>query len=140
MDYKEAAKRLGISVGTVYNWLKSGKLEATKTENGEWDISVDSVNRILSKYQHEADLVKVEMQISNYIDQKTAETLKRIRSQAKNFIEQYDQGNENAHLWAQKIAEEVQELNRLRSAKAVVNEAIQDEFTPFEDEGEGEQA
>lgn len=60
MDYKEAANRLNISVGTVYNWVKSGKLHAIKTENGKWDISEEAVKdfQIKSGFRFYDDIAK----------------------------------------------------------------------------------
>lgn len=133
MDYKEAAKRLNISVGTVYNWLKIGKLEGFKTETGEWDISVDSVNKILGQYQHEADLVKFEILVDKYLKEQETSHLQMIHHFCKDFIELYEAGNPNAFQAAEKIAERVQQVQELKKTGEHVKDAASDEFTGFEE-------
>lgn len=60
MDYKEAAKRLNISIPAVYKALKEGRLKGTKNEGGKWDISEEAVKdfQIKSGFRFYADIAK----------------------------------------------------------------------------------
>lgn len=139
MDYKEASKRLGISVGTVYNWMKTGKLQGEKKENGELDISIDSVNEILGQYHHEADMVKFELLIDNYVKEQEEKHIEAIHQFCKDFVELFEAGNPNALAAAEKVAERVKEIHQLQTVKETVSRAAQDEFTGFDkviEEGE----
>lgn len=138
MDYKDAAKRLGVSVGTVYNWLKSGKLKGEKKESGEWDISIESINEILGQFQYEADLVKFELTVDKHLKKQEEMHLKMINHFCKDFVELYESGNSNALSAAEKIVERVRQIEDLKKAKETINLATQSEFTGFElmdDEG-----
>lgn len=46
----DAAKAVGVSRGTVYNWLKAGKLESKKV-GGRRLVKVDSVRRLVGADQ-----------------------------------------------------------------------------------------
>ncbi len=46
---REAAVRLGVSVGTVQLWVESGLLQAWKTAGGHRRVMRDSVDRLLHK-------------------------------------------------------------------------------------------
>jgi dUTP pyrophosphatase len=43
LPIKAAAERLKTTVGTVRKWVRSGRLPATKTPNGEWRVSATAV-------------------------------------------------------------------------------------------------
>lgn len=134
MDYKRAAKLLNISVGTVYNWVKSGKLHAIKTENGELDISEESVNSILGKYEKEANLFKTEREIKSYLKEKELRLLKKINGFCNRYSELYEDGNaEAAILWAEKITVQVNELQQIKQAYNLIAEAIMENITPLEE-------
>jgi excisionase family DNA binding protein len=45
---REAAERLGISVGTVQQWVETGVLEAWKTTGGHRRVTPESVDRLLA--------------------------------------------------------------------------------------------
>ncbi len=40
---RDAAKRLGISRTTLYEWIHSGKVKARKNAVGKWEISIEEL-------------------------------------------------------------------------------------------------
>lgn len=46
IDTKEAARRLGVSIATVKNWAKSGKIRAWHIGERTWMIDADSLEGV----------------------------------------------------------------------------------------------
>lgn len=134
MDYKEAAKRLGISVPAVYKALKEGRLEGTKSQSGKWEISEEAILKFQGKQEAEADLFKAEWVIKKQIDSKEAKIFKKISGFCARYSELYEANDtEAARQWAEKIAEQVNELNQIKAAFKLIGEAIMDNITPLEE-------
>lgn len=133
MDYKEAAKRLGISVGTVYNWVKSGKLEASYNETGEMDVSLDSVNQILNKRDVESNLVKAEWVISKNIKNQEKAILQEIHSLCKKVVSGYADEQASVIQYAGEIAKRYNRLQELQAAAKIVSSVVYENMEPFEE-------
>lgn len=49
---REAARRLGVTIRTVRDWISKGKIIAVKDKNGwNWLISEDEIERIVNGYK-----------------------------------------------------------------------------------------
>lgn len=133
MDYKEAAKRLNISIPAVYKALKEGRLEGTKNEDGKWDISEEAILKFQGKHEAEADLFKAEWVIKKLLSEKEATALEKINGFCTNFIKLYAEDNPNSVLWAEKISEQFDELKKIKQAQVLIGEAIMSNLTPLEE-------
>ena len=133
MDYKEAAKRLGLSIPGVYKALNEGRLIGTKDEKGKWDITEEAILMFQGKVELEGDLFKAEHIMNKFIQDREAEILKKINGFCNRFTELYSAGNSNAQLWARKIADQVAELDNLKHASKLIGEALMDNLTPLEE-------
>lgn len=133
MDVKTAADRAGVTRRTMYQWIKDGKIEATKTNEGEWEISAEAIAAIVGRSDYEASVVHTVMAFENNIDRQIADSMKKIRAYCDNFSELYDAGNANAELSAVAITAEGEKIKQLRFAKKFLNEISLEEMTPFEE-------
>ena len=57
MEYKlsDAAEHLGLHKQTVWNYIKSGKLKASKTRNNRWFVSQDEIDKFLGHEKAQLD-------------------------------------------------------------------------------------
>ncbi|CAA9220535.1 MAG: hypothetical protein AVDCRST_MAG93-422 [uncultured Chloroflexia bacterium] len=46
VSLREAAKRRGLAVGSIRNWILTGRLPATKGAGGVWWIHVDDLDNV----------------------------------------------------------------------------------------------
>ncbi|MED1205888.1 helix-turn-helix domain-containing protein [Heyndrickxia acidicola] len=81
--------------------------------------------------QKEMELVNVERILQNNIEEQEKRHLENINYFCKDFIEMYENGNPNAIVAAEKIANYLKEFNDLKKTQKIVSDALLEEFTPF---------
>lgn len=135
MDYKQASALLGVSERTVYNWIDSGKLEATKGVNGELVISPEAVENVrqqeetkLKKRADEIKNVSVRSKYDEHINNQIDRHMNVIHSLCKNFI--HDRDIETL----EKINKRHDEIKQLESSKSNFSKFVNKNITPLKGE------
>lgn len=93
MNVKEAAARLNVHTQTIYNMLYDGRIEATKTKSGSWDIAEETIQEIRKQLLEEKELENSislgAFYINKQIKEDEKEFLENLYINAEMFVESY---------------------------------------------------